>query len=124
VARPISLVCASALLLSACGASSGSPHGTSADLVTVHGTLEMVGGPSGAHPDPVAGSVSFASGGRVTKAPAGADGAFTLSLHPGTYDVTGTSPSYDDGKALCRPDGPVRVITTGTATVLVLCQRR
>jgi hypothetical protein len=55
----------------------------------------------------------------------GADGTFSLTLAPGTYTLTGHSPDYGNGKAVCRTtDGTVRVRTGKAVTADVLCEER
>ncbi len=62
------------------------------------------------------------SAGNVFSVTVGSDGRFRLSLPPGTYQVTGTSPLIDDGKARCDAAKPVHVAKTGkAAAVLVVC---
>ncbi len=92
----------------------------------VTGTLRMTGGPPGATTPGVAGSVSFQplAGGQPRTATADGLGSFSISLPPGQYSVTGTSPDFNDGRTLCRAEDPVTVGTSKLANVDVDCVRR
>ena len=91
--------------------------------VTVTGVLRMPGGPVGAQQTGISGVIVFRSpGGREIKTTAGIDGKFSISVPPGTYTVTGTSPQYGDGRGSCRATDPVTVSASGLADVVVACQ--
>jgi hypothetical protein len=90
----------------------------------VSGSLREVGGPSGAGDTPIPGHVSFTAHGRTTTATADADGSFSVTLAPGTYDVVGTSPSWGKGRGRCFTDGPVVVTRSGRDGLVVACSRR
>jgi hypothetical protein len=93
--------------------------------VEVSGTLRLVGGPAGTAPSGVAGQVHFrAENGATTSATAGGDGRFSLRVPPGTYVVSGTSPSFGDGASPCAAAGPVQVSAVGRHDVEVVCSRR
>jgi hypothetical protein len=94
------------------------------DTADVSGSLREVGGPAGAADTPIPGHVSFTAHGRTTVATAHADGSFSVSLAPGTYDVIGTSPRWGDGKGRCFADGPVTVPRSGREGLVVACSRR
>ncbi len=121
---PPSLVGIAALVgllsLTACRAQTG--H-SGASGTAVSGTLRLTGGPSGSSQPGVGGQVVFTSD-DTHHTQAAADGTFTMSLRPGTYTVTGTSPQFDDGQGTCRAD--TRVVVTGTAVagLVVACSRR
>lgn len=101
-----------------------SPHGDG-DGATVAGTMQVTGGPEGATPSGVSGTVLFrAADGVTSAATARDDGSFTVTLKPGQYSVTGTSTAFGDGAYLCRTDAPVVVSTKGLTGVLVACSRR
>lgn len=94
--------------------------------VTVSGVLGMTGGPSDASQSGVPGLVWFdavATGQRysTTAAP---DGSFTVTVSPGEYTVTGTSPQFNGGSGLCRADGTVHVPASGLSSVVVACSRK
>jgi len=79
-----------AALAAACSSSSGTPNGG-----TLSGVLEVVGGPIGAPPDPVAGTITMrAAGGTTRTATVGADGKFSAKAPAGSYTVTGRIPSF------------------------------
>lgn len=90
------------------------------------GVLQLVGGPAGHEPQTLAGIVTFtAADGSRSTVPVEADGAFTVVISPGTYTVTGTSPSYGNGTGICRAEAPVTVtFDAGASNVMVNCQAR
>lgn len=95
--------------------------------VEVSGTLAMTGGPPGAAPDGVPGTVVLesesASGDRTTVT-ADSNGAFRGKVVPGLYYVTGTSPRYNGGMGTCVSQGRVYVPATGLTGVQVSCLRK
>jgi hypothetical protein len=94
--------------------------------VVVDGVLRMTGGPAGAPQPGVPGSVWFdavATGRRYPTA-AAADGSFTLTVPPGAYTVTGSSPQFAGGSQSCRADGTVQISASGLSGVVVACPHR
>ena len=93
----------------------------------VKGRLVAVGGPAPGSPRPLAGTVSF-TGPEAKSVSVGKDGAFQISLPPGTYKVQGHSPLYGGGTYTCSPMNPhprpgETVVREGAATsVLVVCE--
>lgn len=72
------------------------------------GTLRMIGATRTGLP--VAGDVSATTRSHLScTVSVGNDGKFSLSLPPGMYDITGHSPSYEDGKYVCTAEQPVVV---------------
>jgi hypothetical protein len=115
------------------------PHGIcSHEGQGVIGTLRMVGGPAGASADAVAGTVTAAADSAGTlpvhcSTMVGADGRFALVLAPGTWRLTGRSPSFNGGTVDCAGErvvvlaqqpGPPIDWKRGTSVVNVDCQRR
>ena len=110
-----------------------SSKGGAATEATISGHLLAVGGPGGVPPRPLRGSISvavdapenYASGGfHLLGTQAGSDGSYSISVPPGTYSVTGSSPQYNGGGTTCFSKGVVTV-TQGTAVVVnVLCQEK
>jgi hypothetical protein len=94
--------------------------------VVVAGVMRMTGGPAGAPQPGVPGSVRFdaVASGRSYPTKAAADGSFTLTVPPGEYTVTGSSPQFDGGSQSCRADGTVHVSGSGLSGVVVACSRR
>ncbi|GAA2882925.1 hypothetical protein Acy02nite_05270 [Actinoplanes cyaneus] len=92
--------------------------------VPVSGTLHQVGGPVGAGPRSIAGTVHFqsAEGVVVTSVDVGADGRFSLTVPVGTYRVTATPAGNPTG--LCQAEGDVIVPAAGLADVEVNCHVR
>jgi hypothetical protein len=90
----------------------------------VQGRLLAVGGPAPGKPRPLAGTISFKGpGGSTATTQVDADGKFTIELSPGSYVITGTSPSYESNKGVCSTEKPSTAITaSGSATADVLCQ--
>jgi hypothetical protein len=93
------------------------------DIGRVHGHLSAVGGPAPGSRRPLSGEVT-ATGRNVTRTvQIGTDGSFSLTLPPGSYTLTGHSPDYGSGTAVCRTaHGTVRVRSTKAVTADVLCQ--
>lgn len=107
------------------GVTSPSASGSGDGGVTVTGILLMTGGPRGAQPTGVSGTVSFqAATGAKASTTATADGTFSTTLPPGQYVVTGTSPAFGDGQYLCRAEAPITVSGSGLSDVQVICGRR
>jgi hypothetical protein len=93
-----------------------------AALLTVTGVLRAVGGPAIATPRGLPGIVAFTGRhGTSFTARTGTDGRFTVKVPPGYYDVTGTSPLYNDGRAACRAASPAVVEAAQMPTVDVDC---
>ncbi|MDP9336848.1 MAG: hypothetical protein M3Q30_26545 [Actinomycetota bacterium] len=70
-------------------------------------TLQMVGGLPGGLPQAVAGTVTvIASSGEQCTASVGGSGHVSLMLAPGTYQLTGRSPQYNDGSLPCAAEKP------------------
>lgn len=90
----------------------------------VSGMLRLTGGPSGASPTGVRGEITFVRNGSRRVTAAHADGTFAMSLAPGSYQVTGTSPQFGSGQNTCMTEGPVIVGTSGAANVVVTCSRK
>lgn len=94
----------------------GTPSGASADASSIapiraepastgilSGVLEMVGGPAPGPARPLPGTVTVRRSGQPpVEVSAGKDGAFSVELPAGTYQVTARSPLYQDGAALRR----------------------
>lgn len=128
-----------ALLLAGCGTGGHGPatghsvgHGPAAGHL--NGRLVMEGGalgPGGQQPGerPLSGTVTFAAAGqRLVTVQVGASGAFSVPLPPGTYRVSGRSPSIEtaDGTSSWQEQtcsGPLSAtIAAGrTTTVTVAC---
>jgi len=72
----------------------------------VTGTLWRVGGPRGTKSVPLPGQVvARNAAGEEFTAAAASDGRFQLSLPPGTYQLTATSPLISSGKRVARMSG-------------------
>jgi hypothetical protein len=71
-------------------------------------TLQMVGGPPTATPQPVAGTITAdAPSGQQCTVAVDRTGHVLMRLAPGTYQLTGRSPQYDGGSATCAAEAPV-----------------
>jgi hypothetical protein len=97
--------------------------GNSPKRGSLDGHLYAVGGLALA-PRPLPGTVVAKGPGGTDRVKVDADGRFHLSLAPGTYTLTGTSPLYESGKVPCNALAKVRVSAGGNATADVLCQER
>jgi hypothetical protein len=109
------------LFASACG---GTGHRVAVSG-TLAGKLEAVGGPPGVPPRPLPGTITISGGPGNRSATAGADGAFSVTLPPGSYTVVAHSPQFvingADGWCLPGNPGAVTVRSGATATVLIVC---
>ncbi len=106
-------------------ASCSSPTGPQGPAGTLTGTLQAVGGPSGASPRALTGQITLhgANGTRFAIT-VGANGRFAVPVTVGTYTVIGRSPQYEGGTADCQAPGPVTVTKGVTSSVEVDCQER
>jgi hypothetical protein len=92
---------------------------------TLTGTLQALGGPGGAGPRPLSGTITAKTSGKgILTSPVGADGRFTVHPVVGTYTVSGSSPQFEDGKAECHASEPVTVTKDVTSRVTVDCQEQ
>jgi len=83
--------------------------------LSLAGVLRMVGGPAGAHSEPVPGTVTATR--LATAGPpysctvtVGAAGNFTVVLAPGTYRVQGRSPKFAEGRVDCNAAGELVIL--------------
>ncbi len=114
-------VMAAGLTLASCSAPTGPPGPTG----TLSGTLQAVGGPTGAGPRGLAGQVTLnESNGTRFSVAAGANGRFSVPVTVGTYTITGRSPQYEGDTADCQASRPVTVTKGVTSSVEVDCQER
>ena len=89
---------------------------------TLTGTLQAVGGPQGASPRPLSGTITATTSNRgVLTVSVGANGRFTANAVVGTYTISARSPQYEGGKAECHASGPVTVTKDATSTVEIDC---
>jgi hypothetical protein len=116
---------------SACSGGGSSPSGPSAGPSStsgdgrVVGRFLAVGGPLGTPGLPQRGRITFtAAGGQQMQVSVGASGRFSLSLPASTYVVTGRSPQYNGGHALCHALHPVRVRPEIATHLSIYCQRK
>ena len=114
-------VIAASVLLASCSSPNGPPGPTG----TLTGTLQAVGGPSGAGPRGLSGQVTLhGSNGRRSIISVGATGRFSVPATVGTYTVSGQSAQYEGGTAVCKASGPVTVTKGITSSVEVDCQEK
>ncbi len=108
----------------------GTSAGRSGTEAIVTGVLTMVGGPAGAAATPVRGTVTLAASSTAEGTGYGysvsvlQDGRFTVSVVPGKYTVTGTSPDYFSGTMTCLASDLLDVSARSATQVTVTCQRR
>jgi hypothetical protein len=101
--------------LASCSGSSSTATGT------VTGTIREVGGPAGFAAQ-IPGTVRLrATSGSVYTATTTASRAFSIALPVGSYRVSATSPTINDGKSSCLGEQPAIVTRGGVATVRVVC---
>ena len=114
-------VTAASVLLASCSSPTGPPGPTG----TLTGTLQAVGGPSGAGPRGLSGHVTLhGSHGRLAIISVGANGRFSVPAPVGKYTVSGQSPQYKGGTANCHAPGPVVVTKGVTSSAEVDCQEK
>jgi len=111
--------------VSLAGCDLSSPTGPPGPTGTVTGTLQAVGGPSGAGPRALSGQVTlYGPRGKNASITVGANGRFSVPATAGTYTVSGQSSQYKGGTADCHAAGPVTVTKGATAKVEVDCQEK
>lgn len=124
------LVCAVLML---CACSSGHPaanaHRPSSAprSGTLAGRLFLSGGLAPGRTIPADGGSLVVTGqGHSHVVPVGSDGRFTSELPPGTYTVTGTSPTFNnnDASSVCLAQTKVTVTEGKTSDTGVLCPIR
>ena len=115
-------VMAASVSIASCSSPTGPPGATG----TLTGTLQAVGGPPGVSPRALGGQVTLheSNGAKypITGITVGANGRFSLPVPVGKYTVSGQSPQYEGGTAVCRASGPVAVTKGVTSSVEVDCQ--
>lgn len=83
-----------------------------------------MGGPAPGAPRPWPGTVTLTGPGVHRAVGVGAGGRYSVRVPAGTYAVTGRSPLYQDGAAVCRAAGPATVTSGHRTEADVLCQLR
>jgi hypothetical protein len=92
---------------------------------TITGRLLAIGGPAQPAGRPLAGTVTVTSnGGKPLTLTVGSSGRYSITVAPGTYQVQGHSPLYQDGKWPCRALKPADAAARTTTTVNVYCQEK
>jgi hypothetical protein len=92
---------------------------------TLVGRMFLSGGPAPGGLIPVVGgSVEASADGTRHAIPVDAHGRFADALAPGSYTLTGTTPTYNDGKSLCRASAHVVISSGKASTSKVLCAIR
>jgi hypothetical protein len=123
--RRVSLILLAVMAAGMTLASCSSPTGPPGPTGTLTGTLQAVGGPSGAGPRVLTGQIILnGSNGTRFSITAGANGRFSVPVAVGTYTVTGRSSRYEGGTGDCRASGPVTVTKGVTSSVDVDCQEK
>jgi hypothetical protein len=116
--------------MTACGTSTPPTRASTNSDGTMTGTFTRVGGPLGPggtqpRPVPLTGTLQFSAGHhRMVAVQVGETGRFSVSLPPGSYTVSGRSPSLvttlASGAHVVRPcTQPVRVTVVARRTVHV-----
>lgn len=100
----------SAIAVFAVGIAGLAGCGNPGDHQTVPGTFVRVGGPAPGSPVPLPGTITAKTArGETFAATAARDGRFKLSLPPGTYRVTGSSPLMQSGQMICAATAELHV---------------
>jgi hypothetical protein len=89
---------------------------------TVGGLLEAVGGPP-VPARPLPGTVRL-QGPRTYTARVDRTGRYEVAVVPGRYEISGTSPLYQDGQARCNALRAVMAVAGKPITANVYCQER
>ena len=114
-------VMAASVLLASCSSPDSPPGPTG----TLTGTLQAVGGPSGVGPRALSGQITLhGPSGHITGITVAANGRFSAPVPVGKYTVSGQSPQYQGGTAVCHASAPVTVTKGVTSSVAVDCQER
>jgi hypothetical protein len=112
-----------ALVTSVALAGCSSPNGPPGPAGTLTGMLQAVGNSPGDGLRALSGQVTLhGSSGHISGITVGASGRFSVPVTVGTYTVTGQSPQYEGGTAVCRAPGPIVVTKGVTSRVEVDCQ--
>lgn len=98
------------------------PTASSTDVGTLSGHLFAVGGPPGVKRRPLIGSVTITGDGTSKTVAVGAGGSYSISLPPGRYELSGTSPQYNNGRLTCFATAAVDVQTGTNVVSDVYCQ--
>jgi hypothetical protein len=124
IQRPsLILLVSLAASVSLAGCHLSSPTGPAGPTGTVTGTLQAVGGTSGAGPRALSGQVTLnGSRGKIATITVSANGRFSVPATVGTYTVSAHSPQYKGGTADCHASGPITVTEGATTKVEVDCQ--
>jgi hypothetical protein len=91
---------------------------------TLRGHLYGVGGPAPGAQAPWAGTVTVTGSGFHRDIAVGPDGAYSLTLPPGSYTVVGHSPSYDDAAAPCPAPREAKITSGSSTTLDAICQMK
>jgi hypothetical protein len=122
-------VCTTLVALAGCGSGetppditfTGAPSIPVPPSALVHGSLLRVGGPGPSSPHPLAGTITFAApDGQTTTTDVDSTGRYAVSLAPGDYRITATSPQVSG--QTCLTAKPVTTLTAnGETTADVIC---
>jgi len=113
-------------LMSLAGCGYFSPTAPPGSTGTLTGILQAVGGPNGIGPRALSGKVTVMNlnGTRRYSVIVGANGRFSVPAPVGRFSVSGRSPQYEGGAAVCRASGPVVVTKGFTSRVEIDCQEK
>jgi len=97
------------------------PNGLATDGAVV-GVFRHSGGPTGAYDGPYSkGTITLTGTVHSYSVSVATDGLFNLSVPPGLYRMTATTPQYNSGQADCA-GGTIRVTADRTTSIPVTCQ--
>jgi hypothetical protein len=91
---------------------------------TLTATLEAVGGPKGARPRPLSGTITATTDHGVMTFSVGASGRHTVHPAVGIYRVSAESPQYEGGTATCHAPRTVTVSKGRTSYVTINCPEK
>lgn len=96
------------------------------DPRAVTGVMELVGGPAGTKPIRAPGTVSAINehGDLIAEVKTNSNGRFAIGLPHGTYQFTGSSPKYGNGRGECRSNRKIDVNHDSISGIIVACEMR
>ena len=105
------------------GCTASSLSSTDSGSGRVAGTLEAVGGPPPGTPRPLPGTVVLqeTNGAAVRSVRVDSNGRFVVSVMPGSYKASGSSPQYEGGRSTCVAPRLI-VKKAATTIVVIMCQ--
>jgi len=112
-------LCLTAALLSACGNASATKDGAVVGHLVISPPMGSIHSTNG--------TVTFVQKGSVhanVTVNVGDSGRFAVRVAPGSWTVTGRSPTFGDGQYVCVSGGPIAVTSKDRVSVTVTCEEK